>query len=105
MGQELPILSWKDSTRNRLSKALHGAMLSPNGYKVTMGIKPIGEKTKKFFDVKYDREYVITWLVTKLFKPFETLEHEKLESLLNEAYKKAHPQADKSLQLKLPKSA
>ena len=103
--EDAPVLYWEDSTRNRLSKALHGAMLSTNGYKVLMGIKPIGEKTKRFFNVKYDRNYVITWLITKLFKPFENVSHEELESLLNEAYQKAHSQANKPLKLKLFESA
>ena len=101
MQDNLPVLHWEDSTRNRLSRSLHGAMLSPDGYGVVMGIRPIGEKQKKFFDVRYDRDYVITWLGTKLFKPFENVSHKELESLLNEAYQKACPQANKPLELEL----
>ncbi len=103
--ENAPVLYWEDSTRNRLSRSLHGAMLTANGYVVLMGIKPIGEKTKKFFNVKYDRDYVITWMITKFFKPFENVSHEELETLLNEAYQKAYSQANKSLKLKLSESA
>ena len=98
-------LYWTESTRNRFSKALHGAMLTPQGYKFLMGIKPIGSPEKQFFNVKYDREYILEWLAIKFFKPLECVDQDELESLLNEAYLKVHSRSKKKARLKLLETA
>lgn len=79
-------ISWRLLRGNKYNRALHPAMVLASGCSKLMAVTPVGEEEKKWFNVKYDRDYVQNWIKTKLIKPLENLPIEELVTLVIEAY-------------------
>lgn len=88
MHKPIPI-HWKElgsiPVKNKLSRGLHIEMLD-NEYKVQLCTTPRGATKKEIYLVKYDREYILNWLLKKVLIPFAVLEEEEVIQLIREAY-------------------
>ena len=86
---------------NRWSKFLHGAMLLDSGYLVTQKAAVIGKAKSdvSFSVVKYDREYVVGWLSSKVIKPLGNESLDSLIELIKVAHENAYPLAAKEVSL------
>ncbi len=66
-------------------------MLTKEGYLSTMRARVIGKpKTNSdFVTIKFDRDYVLLWLATKVIKPLTNEGIDGVNELLKEAWKKS----------------
>ena len=95
------IVHWTMLQGNRWSKSLHGAMLLDSGYLVTQKVAVIGKARSdvSFSVVKYDREYVIGWLASKVIKPLGNEGIDGVIKLVEQASENAYPSATKEVSL------
>ena len=61
-------------------------MIAEDGYRAQMRFVPMGGIDKKVFWVKYDKEYVMAWLLRKVLVPLGHLDKEVVIKLIEEAY-------------------
>jgi hypothetical protein len=67
-------------------------MLSVDGYRTTSKIRLVGDPKygSRFALLRYDRKYVIVWIVSKLIKPFQNIGLDGLLDLVKEAWEYLH---------------
>jgi hypothetical protein len=95
--KEVYFITWKEVQGNPLLAKLNPEMLTPGGHLVTGMFKIKGKSKKKAYPatVSYDREYLIKYLVSKLFRPLSITKFEEIQMLVSEAwdvYKKENKQ-------------
>ncbi len=86
--KEIETISWKEMTGNKYTLNLHPAMVSEHGYVRQKPIRRIGDTLPTMFNVIYDRDYLINFVVTKLCKPLFGLSKERVLELVSEAWDK-----------------
>ena len=89
-------ISWQLLRGNKYNRCLHPAMLTEKGCTKQMSTSPVGYNERQYFDVHYDREYVVNWLATKVIKPLENVGVRELVELLIAAWLKRHPDETKT---------
>ncbi len=89
--EEIKVVPWQDIQGNRYIKSLNPSMLTKEGYLSTMRARVIGKpKTNSdFVTIKFDRDYVLLWLATKVIKPLTNEGIDGVNELLKEAWKKS----------------
>ncbi len=83
---EIEILSWRELTGNKFSKGLNTAMLEPDGYQALTRIRQIGSAERKLYNVVFDYDYALNYLICKVFRTLPELNRQKVLDLINEAY-------------------
>ncbi len=89
--EEFPTVSWRELRGNKYHRALHPAMLTDNGYSVTVKAKTLESNIypTKFVVLKYDRDYVKSWLTTKVIKPLANYGLINTSKLLKESWRES----------------
>ena len=87
--QALPV-HWKELTGNKYNRNLHPAMLNEDGYITQTRIKRVGDRDRRMFNVKYDRDYVVIYIYKTLLKPLELLGKERVLQIISEAWDNNH---------------
>ena len=78
-------ITWRELQGNKYRRGLHPAMVENKYCKLEFTTLHKG-KDKSYFQVEYDREYVLNYLSKKVCKPFGSLRLETLLDLIKEAY-------------------
>lgn len=79
---------WQDLLGNKYRVALHPAMLVGDGYRVYMSNKQVGDSKadkSKFGIVRFDRLYVLNFLIRKVFHPLKLQTSDEAIALAKEA--------------------
>ena len=98
---QLRTISWQLLRGNKYIRALHPAMLNPNGLLKTTSITPVGGRQQETLLVHYGRDYVVQWLAFKVIKPFQLLQFDEIYSLLLDAWYLVNPSEKPPLDLNL----
>jgi|GEM_PF-2899153 len=89
-------ISWRDLTGNKYSKNLNPAMLSDAGYIAESRIRKIGDVQKTIFNVVYDKEYLVNYIIKSTCSPLFVLGKERVLELVDEAWDKRYPHSNVS---------
>lgn len=84
--EEVKIISWKSLTGNKFSKTIDTAMMSKAGYVAQQSIRQTGTPAKAVFNVIYDQEYLLRFVVRKFIKPLSALGKERIVKIIDEAW-------------------
>ena len=87
---EIKVVPWQDIQGNKYIKSINPSMLTKGGYLSTMRARIVGNSrtNSDFVTIKFDRDYVLLWLATKVIKPLTNEGIDGVNELLKEAWKK-----------------
>ncbi len=85
---EINIVPWQKIQGNKYIKSLNPSMLKKEGYVSTMRARVIGKpkSNSDFVTVKFDRNYVLSWLATKVIRPLTNEGLDEVTELFKEAW-------------------
>lgn len=87
---KIETITWRELTGNKFNRALHPAMLSDIGYTKSISVRRTGDAVKSYFNVAYDRVYVVEWLSRKICKSLFALGKQGTLDLISEAWDKCY---------------
>ncbi len=101
-----PVISWKEIQGNKFIKAIDPAMLMDGGLPYIMKARTIGSGKygSEPVTVIFDREYVESWIRTKLIRPLSNYGVDYVSNLLAEAWSKSNYPTESLLGKSLVKS-
>ena len=87
-----PVVSWKEIQGNKFSKAIDPAMLINGGLPYIMKARAIGNGKygSETVTVIFDKEYVESWITTKLVRPLSNYGVNYVTNLVHDAWLKSH---------------
>jgi hypothetical protein len=88
---EVETISWRELTGNKFVRGLDPAMLTNRGYVKRVTMRRIGERQRTFFDVVYDRDYLIQAIGRYICKQMFVIGKEKTLELVSEAWDTYYP--------------
>lgn len=88
---EIETISWRELTGNKFVRGIDPAMLTEQGYVKRAAIRKIGERKRTFFDVVYDRDYLVQAIGRYVCKQMFIIGKEKTLELVSEAWDEYYP--------------
>jgi hypothetical protein len=92
MKTEIETISWRQLTGNKFVKGIEPAMLSENGFVKRTAIRRIGDQERTFFDVVYDREYLLEAISRYICKEMLPVGKKATLKLIAEAWDRYYPE-------------
>jgi hypothetical protein len=83
---EIVTISWRMLTGNKFRRDLLPEMFSEAGCIKQQNIRQVGDVAKSVFDVFYDNDYGLEFLVRKLCRPLGSLGRDKVHKLVDQAW-------------------
>lgn len=83
---EIKSISWNDLTGNKFSLTIHPAMDTEEGYYRQQLIRRIGESGKTVFTIRYDHDYLLRYIATKICRPLFACGKKRTLELVSEAW-------------------
>jgi hypothetical protein len=90
---EIETISWRELTGNKFVRGIDPAMLTERGYVKRAAIRRTGERKRTFFDIVYDREYLVQAIGRYICKQMFILGKEKTLELVSEAWDDYYPES------------
>lgn len=89
--ETIPTVSWTELQGNKYAKALSPQMLTKNGLPTILKARVIGTQRHggDFVTVIFDRDYVVSWLITKVIRVLSNEGLEAILQLVKEAWQKS----------------
>ena len=84
--QDLTVLFEKMQNNPQFAEDIFRQARSPNKFYKPSPIRRIGDADKSIFMIEYDKEYLLSWLHSKVCKPLGALGCDKIVELVKEAY-------------------
>lgn len=91
MTDEVRVISWRQLTGNKFVKNIEPAMLSEGGYRKSTAVRRIGDQARAFFDVVYDKEYILQAIGRYICKSMFPVGKEETLRLVGEAWDLYYP--------------
>ena len=79
-------VSWQEASGNRLARNIDAAMLSDRGLIKSQKVQTNQYQKPRLCNVKYDREYLMEWLLKRVIVPLSVLGVEKIHEIIDEAW-------------------
>jgi hypothetical protein len=86
MGSEIATISWRMLTGNKFRRDLLPEMFTDAGCLKRQSIRQVGDFAKSVFDVFYDTDYGLEFLMRKVCRPLSPLGREKVHELIDKAW-------------------
>lgn len=83
---EIDSISWQSITGNKFRKDLRPEMFSEKGCVLQQKVRPIGVGLPSLYNVCYDREYGLQFLLRKICRSLSALGREKVHELIDDAW-------------------
>lgn len=83
---EIKSVSWRDATGNKFRKDLRPEMFSELGCVLQQKIRPIGVGLSELYNVHYDREYGLQYLLRKICRPLSTMDRKEVHKIIDDAW-------------------
>ena len=89
--ETIPTVSWTELQGNKYAKALSPQMLTKDGLPTILKARVIGTQRHggNFVTVIFDRNYVVSWLITKVIRVFSNEGLDAILELVKEAWQKS----------------
>jgi hypothetical protein len=97
---DVETITWRELTGNKFVRGIDPAMLTEHGLVKQAAIRKIGERQRTFFNIVYDREYLLEAIGRLICKPMFCVGKEKTVELIAEAWDNYYPY-EKLKQMKL----
>ena len=81
-------VSWRDLTGNKYNKAINPAMLNEQGYIRIFKVRTIKNPETRYCFVKFDRDYVISFLAVKVIRPLLSTSFTNISDLVFAAWER-----------------
>lgn len=94
---EVENITWRELSGNKFSRMLSPAMLTEEGYIKQAAIRKTGSRNRAFFNIKYNRDYLIEAIGNYICKPLFVIGKEKVLELVGEAWDNYYPSQDVEL--------
>lgn len=92
MTNAIEAISWRQLTGNKFVKGIEPAMLSKAGFVKRTAVRRIGDRERTFFDVVYDREYLVQAIGRYICKDMYSVGKEEMIKLVGEAWDLYYPE-------------
>jgi hypothetical protein len=92
MTNTIEAISWRQLTGNKFVKGIEPAMLSETGFVKRTAVRRIGDRERTFFDVVYDREYLLQAMGRWLCKDMYSVGKTEMIKLVGEAWDLYYPE-------------
>ena len=89
--EEIETISWRELTGYKFVRGIDPAMLTERGYVKRAAIRKIGDRKRTFFDVVYDRDYLVQAIGRYICKQMFIIGKEKTLELVSEAWDEYYP--------------
>lgn len=84
-------ITWRELTGNKFVRGIDPAMLTAQGFVKQAAIRRIGDRNRTFFNIVYDREYLLEAIGRLICKPMFVIGKEKTIELIAEAWDNYYP--------------
>lgn len=91
---EVENITWRELPGNKFSRGLSPAMLTEEGYVRQSAARKIGTRGRAFFNINYDREYLLGAIGNFICKPLFVIGKEGVLALVAEAWDSYYPTQD-----------
>jgi hypothetical protein len=88
---DVETITWRELTGNKFVRGIDPAMLTEQGLVKQAAIRKIGERQRTFFNIVYDREYLLEAIGRLICKPMFTIGKDKTIELIAEAWDNYYP--------------
>ncbi len=79
-------VAWQNLTGNKFRKDLRPEMFSDQGCILQQKVRPIGVGLSGLYNVKYDREYGLQFLLRKVCRSLSALGRERVHQIIDDAW-------------------
>lgn len=88
---DVKTITWRELTGNKFVRGIDPAMLTEHGLVKQAAIRKIGERDRTFFNIVYDREYLLEAIGRLICKPMFCVGKEATIELIAEAWDNYYP--------------
>ena len=83
---EIKTITWRDITGNKFRKDLRPEMFCEDGCTLQQKVRPINVGRASLYNVEFDREYGLQFLLRKVCRNLSALGRENVHELIDEAW-------------------